>query len=77
VKKVRYDLLLNWAVTSIKDVDVGSLLYPLGTKELLENFSTDVYCLFTNNEVFIYDKSWSFFAINVKIGIIQQLIILF
>jgi hypothetical protein len=35
----------------------------------------------TNNEVFIYDtvgvKSWSFFAIDGKIGIIQKLIILF
>jgi hypothetical protein len=30
-----YDLLLNWAATSTKEVDM--------TKELLEKFSTDVY----------------------------------
>jgi hypothetical protein len=35
--------LLNLAVTSIKEVDVGYLWYPLGTKELQEKFSTDVY----------------------------------
>jgi hypothetical protein len=33
--KFSYDLLLNWAVTSTKEVDMGYLWYPLGTKELL------------------------------------------
>jgi hypothetical protein len=54
--------------------------YPLRTKKLLENFSTDVCYLFTNNKVFIYHcscKSLSFFVVNAKIGIIQKLIILF
>jgi hypothetical protein len=49
------DLLLNWAVSSTKEVDMDCLWYPLGTSELLEKLSTDVYWLFTNNEVFIYD----------------------
>jgi hypothetical protein len=35
--------ILIWAVASIKEVDMGYLWYPLGTKELLEKFSTDVY----------------------------------
>jgi hypothetical protein len=61
---------------------MGYLWYPSGTKELLENFSTVVCCLFTNNEVFIYDTvvvrvNLELFAINVKIGIIKKLIILF
>jgi hypothetical protein len=59
---------------------MGYLWYPLGTKELLENFPIDVCCLFTNNEVFIYDTAvvnLDLFAVNVKIGIIQKLIILF
>jgi hypothetical protein len=45
-------LLLNWAVTSTKEVDMDYLWYPLVMKELLrvENFSTNVCCLFTNNE---------------------------
>jgi hypothetical protein len=36
------DLLLNWAVTSTIEVDMGYLWYLKGTKELLEKFSTDV-----------------------------------
>jgi hypothetical protein len=36
-------ILLNWTVTSTKEVDMGYLWYLLGTKELLEKFSTDVY----------------------------------
>jgi hypothetical protein len=36
-------LLLNWAVTSTKEVGMGYLWYLLGIKELLEKFSTDVY----------------------------------
>jgi hypothetical protein len=32
-------ILLNWAVTSTTEVDMGYLWYP---KELLEKFSTDV-----------------------------------
>jgi hypothetical protein len=40
--KFSYDLLLNWAVTSTKEVDMGYLWHPLGTKKLLEKFSTDV-----------------------------------
>jgi hypothetical protein len=38
--KFSYDLLLNWAITSTKEVDMGYLWYPLGTEEKL---STDVY----------------------------------
>jgi hypothetical protein len=29
--KFNYDLLLNWAVTSTEEVDMGSLWDPLGT----------------------------------------------
>jgi hypothetical protein len=29
--KFSYDLLLNWAVSSTKEVDVACLWYPLGT----------------------------------------------
>jgi hypothetical protein len=34
--------LLNWAVTSTKEVDMGYLWYPFGTKELIEKFAIDV-----------------------------------
>jgi hypothetical protein len=40
--KLSYDLLLNWAVTSTIEIDMGYLGYLKGTKELLEKFSTDV-----------------------------------
>jgi hypothetical protein len=40
--KFNYDSLLNWVVTSTKEVDVGCLWYTLGTEELLEKLSTDV-----------------------------------
>jgi hypothetical protein len=58
------------------------LLLHLFSNHTLEEFSTDVCWLFTNNEVCIYlwhcfCKSWSFLAVNVKIGIIQKLTIFF
>jgi hypothetical protein len=40
--KFNYDSLLNWVVTSTKEVGVSCLWYTLGTEELLEKLSTDV-----------------------------------
>jgi hypothetical protein len=31
VQNFSYDVLLNWVVSSTKEVDVGCLWYPLGT----------------------------------------------
>jgi hypothetical protein len=64
-------------VISTKEVGVGCLWYPLGTWDLLEKFSTDVYQQWG---IYLWHsscKSWSFFAGNLKIGIIQKLIIFF
>jgi hypothetical protein len=51
--KFSYDLLLNWAVTSTKEIDVGCLWHSLGT---YLGITTKVVnrCLPTMNEVHIY-----------------------